>query len=298
MSTNANAALEDANRKINDSATPHHCLVFMRHSFGSTPTEQADNAQSYIVGKLGAEFVVSTRIYFHGHFGNGDKLKQSLKQSQQFASQQIPYHPAGNLCLQKNCGQQKHSTEARIKRAGLDYSSVRRWILANKRIILTDEVFRDSNRKDDESSEKGKNLSIDDVKQSIEKTQEKLGYEAPKPNEQQEAVQPIDNNTTAPSANNNNNVAQQAQPALPNTPATANTAPATAATPAQQAPVKKPSSGLKVYVKSRQGQSWDPSKVNQDRPLACVPLRGKYHYTNHIQADLIPHCIAMHMESY
>jgi hypothetical protein len=193
----------------------------------------------------------------------------------------------GATCLQKNCGQQKHSVEARIKRAGLDYSSVRRWILANKRLILTDEVFRDARQEEKEKNDgnlaKKSAVSIDQVKEDIQKTQQQLGYTPPTAKEQAEQpVQPIDDakanippasnaNSSQNSASATNNNAQQ-----PTAPA-ANNASATASAPssaADAAPAKKPAAGLKVYVKSRQGQSWDPSKVNQDRPLACVPLRG------------------------
>lgn len=230
------------------SQTQTFCLVFMRTAFGSTPNEQTDNAQRWIASRLGADYVVATRIYFHGHFANSEKLQTALLKSKKEGSS-APFQPVGSICLQKNCGHQQVNVEARIKRAGLDYSSVRRWILANKRLILTDEVFRDATKEQKEKKEEKQPLSMDQVKKVVEQTHEKLGYK--------------------PEAEGNKEHVEDLPPAVP-VPAPA---PVPVAAPAP-APVKKPAGGLKVYVKSRAGQSWDPAKVNQDRPLACVPLRG------------------------
>lgn len=110
-----------------------HCLVFMRGAFGDKPADQLERAHDWCVKQLGASELVATRIYFHAHFPSPEAAKAAMVQSQ---TNKAMHRPAGSVCLQRNCGHERHSVSGRIKRAGLDYSSVRRWILAQKRVVL------------------------------------------------------------------------------------------------------------------------------------------------------------------
>ena len=199
-------------------------------------------------------------------------MKAALEQSREAVG---PFQPRGAVCLSRNCGVERHSVEGRVKRAGLDYSEVRRWILANKRVVLwVDEVFRDM--RDDhkaaaEQPDTAERATAEaEVRQRIDETQRELGYAALPPSEKH---LPEHHLPSAPST----------PPQSPPTsrPASISSAPlAPILAPTRPAAVSaaplpsKPSSALRVYVKSRAGSSWDPCKVNQDRPLACVPLRG------------------------
>ena len=249
------------------SFTPVHCLVFVRSAFGDKAAEQLDRAQSYLIQHLHSTELISSRLYFHAHFPSAERLKAALDQSRQSNG---PHQPTGAVCLQRNCGHERHSVEGRVKRAGLDYSLVRRWILANKRVVLYDEVFRDlREEKKDGEGEKGRGegpgegdktaaATEEEVRARIDATQQQLGYSPLPPSDPQDVV-------TSPNTSRTSSVSQGAT-VTPRVPSSSVTSP----------PPSKPSSSssLKVYVKSRQGASWDPSKVNQDRPLACVPLRG------------------------
>ena len=167
--------------------------------------------------------------------------------------------------------------EGRVKRAGLDYSSVRRWILANKRVVLYDEVFRDLGGREEKTADASKDSSdgasqsaaaAHGVRKRIDETQQQLGYAALPASERH---LPEHHVPTSPSSS----LPATRAPSVSDTPpASSPSSATTAATTAPAASQSKPHSSLKVYVKSRQGSSWDPRKVNQDRPLACVPLRG------------------------
>lgn len=268
---------------------PIHCLVFMRSAFGEPAAANLDRAHKYIVLQLGASELISTRIYYHAHFSSADRLKEAMQRSRAGGL----FQPAGAVCLQKQCGTERHSVEVRVKKAGLtDYTSVRRWILANKRVVLYDEVFRDRGEKKDDGDEleKEKTASEEEIKRKIDETQKELGYAALPASERHGAehhvteATPVTSPVVSPLASRSSSISTNApcpatQPAttnavaapLPPAPASPQPAAATAATVTSPAKRANP---LKVYVKSRQGQSWDPRKINQDRPLACVPLRG------------------------
>ena len=241
----------------------------MRAAFGEKPSEQLERARQYIVGTLGASELISTRVFYHAHFSSADKAKAALARSQQL-------QPAGAVCLQRQCGQERHSVEGRVQRAGLDYSSLRRWIIANKRILLTEEVFRDvrkeaGERKEEEAEAARQTAAVEQqVRRRINETQKELGYAALPASERQEPEQAEE---SAPAASLAAALAAAATPlSTASQPSSLPSGPASSASPAG-VPVKR-ASPLKVYVKSRQGSSWDPAKINQDRPLACVPLRG------------------------
>ena len=209
--------------------------------------------------------------------------------------------------------------EGRVKRLGLDYSEVRRWILANKRVVLYDEVFRDMRDEtkaaaDRETDSRQKAQTEAEVRQRIDETQRELGYAALPPSEKHLPEHHVPSLPSAPSSppqsppssrpSSISSVPPTASPIPPHRPAAVSAAPLPS----------KPSPALRVYVKSRAGSSWDPAKVNaltrcthrrlrlssaspppllspdcplvsvcvacvvlqlnQDRPLACVPLRG------------------------
>ena len=284
-------------------AAPVHCLVFMRGAFGEPPATNLERAHKYIVQQLGASELISTRIYYHAHFSSAERLKQALERSKAGGL----FQPAGSQCLLKQCGTERHSTEGRMKKAGLtDYSSVRRWIMANKRVVLYDEVFRDRGEKAGEGEMKDegeKTASEEEVKRRIDETQKELGYAALPASERHGAehqvletspvVSPLPSRSasviaTPPPAATQQPPITNKPAALPSTPASPSPAAASSTTAAATTttPVKR-ANPLKVYVKSRQGQSWDPKKKNQDRPIACVPLRG--HPGVHVYAVLDGH---------
>ena len=279
---------------------PIHCLVFMRSAFGEPQAANLDRAHKYIVLQLGASELISTRIYYHAHFSSAERMKEAMARSKAGGL----FQPAGAACLQKQCGTERHSVEGRVKKAGLtDYSSVRRWILANKRVVLYDEVFRDRGEKKD-VDDGDKTASEEEVKRRIDETQKELGYAALPASERHGAehhvteptpvaspvVSPLGSRSSSISADTAapaaqlpaiNAVAAAPLPSLASAQTTASTAVAAVTSPAKRA------NPLKVYVKSRQGQSWDPAKINQDRPLACVPLRG--HPGTHVYGVLDGH---------
>ena len=142
---------------------PVHCLVFMRSAFGEPPATNLERAHKYIVLQLGASELISTRIYYHAHFSSADRMKEAMQRSKAGGL----FQPQGALCLQKQCGTERHSVEVRVKKAGLtDYTSVRRWIMANKRVVLYDEVFprqgrEEGGRRGGEDGERGGNQAED-----------------------------------------------------------------------------------------------------------------------------------------
>ena len=259
-------------------STSVHCLVFMRSAFGEPPAANLDRAHKYIVLALGASELISTRIYYHAHFSSAERMRDALARSKAGGL----FQPGGALCLQKQCGTERHSVEGRVKRAGLsDNSSVRRWILANKRVVLYDEVFRDrgGERKDAEEEGEGERaVSEEEVKRRIDETQKELGYAALPASERHGAehhvteATPVTSPVASPLASRSSSIsANPASPPPAQTPATAasvSALPSSPASPPQPPPTAAPvttpvkkANPLKVYVKSRQGQSWDPKKV-------------------------------------
>ena len=258
-------------------STPVHCLVFMRSAFGEPAAANLDRAHKYIVLQLGASELISTRIYYHAHFSSADRMKEAMQRSKAGGL----FQPAGAVCLQKQCGTERHSVEVRVKKAGLtDYSSVRRWIMANKRVVLYDEVFRDRGEKKD-GDEVEKTASEEEIKRRIDETQRELGYSALPASERHSPehhvteATPVTSPIASPLASRSSSVSADTAPPTQKPIAAPAAAPLPSLPqPAPAAPPTKRPNPLKVYVKSRQGQSWDPAKINQDRPLACVPLRG------------------------
>ena len=257
------------------STTPVHCLVFVRGAFGDKASEQLERAQQWLIGQLRASELISSRLYFHAHFPSPERLKAALDQSKASTG---PFQPAGAVCLQRNCGHERHSVEGRVQRAGLDYSLVRRWILANKRVVLYDEVFRDlrEEKKEGGTGERGPeakkpSVTEQEVRRKIDETQHHLGYDAlPTPEAAHSAHSVVTDPTPSSSSQPSRTTSASQPPSSTSTPSPSH-APSS---PSPAAPPKPTPSSLKVYVKSRAGSSWDPNKVNQDRPLACVPLRG------------------------